>query len=171
MKARIRGLMRSVEMSQADFGNKLEIAPASLSNIFTGKTNPTNNHVMAIHRAFPEVNINWLLFGEGDMYCVESENKTSSVADLSTPNFEEPIGSNQIATSSPVFSRGNSQEEQMVKPVQPILKGKRESMTPRTIANQYLLNENIIDKPVRKAKEIRVYFDDGTYESFIPSTK
>ena len=29
----------------------------------------------------------------------------------------------------------------------------------------------IIDKPSRKIKEIRVFFDDGTYESFVPSSK
>ncbi len=30
---------------------------------------------------------------------------------------------------------------------------------------------NIIDKPVREIKEIRVFFSDGTYEAFVPSGK
>lgn len=44
------------------------MSPASLSSIFNGRTNPTNNHVQAIHRAFPVVNVSWLMFGEGDMF-------------------------------------------------------------------------------------------------------
>ena len=32
-------------------------------------------------------------------------------------------------------------------------------------------NMNIIDKPVREIKEIRVFFSDGTYEAFVPSGK
>ena len=32
-------------------------------------------------------------------------------------------------------------------------------------------NTNIIDKPVREIKEIRVFFSDGTYEAFVPSGK
>lgn len=68
MKDRIRLVMERAQLSQQDFARKLEISPASLSSIFTGRTNPTNNHVSAVHRAFPDINVNWLMFGEGDMY-------------------------------------------------------------------------------------------------------
>ena len=30
---------------------------------------------------------------------------------------------------------------------------------------------NIIDKRIRKVREIRVFYDDGTYETFTPSSK
>jgi hypothetical protein len=33
------------------------------------------------------------------------------------------------------------------------------------------LIEKKCDKPLRKVKEIRVFYDDGTYESFIPTVK
>lgn len=68
MKERIRQIMDQAKLSQQDFAAKLGISPASLSSIFTGRTNPTNNHVMAVHRAFPDININWLMFGEGDAH-------------------------------------------------------------------------------------------------------
>ena len=68
MKERILQIMRRENMTQQEFAKAIEVSPASLSNIFNGKTNPTNNHVSAIHRRFPDININWLMFGEGDMY-------------------------------------------------------------------------------------------------------
>ena len=67
MKERIRQILEWTKLSQQDFATRLGISPASLSSIFTGRTNPTNNHVQAIHRAFPEIDISWLLFGEGMM--------------------------------------------------------------------------------------------------------
>ena len=53
MKERIRLIQEQLGLSQIEFANKLGISPASLSSIYTGRTNPTNNHVMAIHKAFP----------------------------------------------------------------------------------------------------------------------
>ena len=67
MKERILQIMRRENMTQQEFAKAIEVSPASLSNIFNGKTNPTNNHVSAIHRRFPDININWLMFGEGDI--------------------------------------------------------------------------------------------------------
>lgn len=67
MRERIRQVMDSMGLSQQEFAQKLGMSPASLSNIFNGRSNPTNNHVQAIHRAFPNINTNWLMFGEGTM--------------------------------------------------------------------------------------------------------
>ena len=58
MKERIRLIQEQLGLSQIEFANKLGISPASLSSIYTGRTNPTNNHVMAIHKAFPQINAN-----------------------------------------------------------------------------------------------------------------
>ena len=60
--------MRHEGMTQQEFATTLELSPSSLSSIFNGRTNPTNNHVLAIHKRFPNINVNWLMFGEGDMY-------------------------------------------------------------------------------------------------------
>ena len=68
MEDRIRQLMEASGLSQKDYAAKLEISPGSLSSIFNGRTRATNNFTKAIHRAFPTVNINWLLFGEGEMF-------------------------------------------------------------------------------------------------------
>ena len=52
MKDRIRQLMDDQNLSQQEFAQRLNLSAASLSSIFTGRTNPTNKHVLAIHHAF-----------------------------------------------------------------------------------------------------------------------
>ena len=89
MEERIRQVMDFLGLSQQDFAQKLGISPASLSNIFNGRSKPTNNHVQAIHRAFPKINTNWLMFGEGVML-------DDGGSDLQNPDIRPP---HQISVS------------------------------------------------------------------------
>lgn len=166
MKERIRQIMEEAALSQQDFAVRLGISPASLSSIFTGRTNPTNNHVQAVHRAFPDININWLLFGEGEM-------RTGAASEAVAPDAGN--GSSGTETDGDLFSafaadaaiRTPHVEERM--PRHPV--SGRDAHMSRPVPGYSLNGEKNIDIIRRKVKEIRVFFDDGTYESFVPSTK
>lgn len=159
MKDRIRKIMETLQISQQEFAQQLEISPASLSSIFTGRTNPTNNHVQAVHRAFPDISVNWLLFGEGNMYentsLMASGNDNDSVANTNAyvPLTEEKTEGVQ-ASLFETMGAGT-----LVSPPQ----GGYNS-----VRNASVDSVKIIDKKKRSIKEIRVFFDDGTYESFVP---
>lgn len=166
-------------MSQQDFAAKLGISAASLSSIFTGRTNPTNNHVMAVHRAFPQINVNWLMFGEGEMYAT-----SPSTVETSEEHTVEPgagvlypsTGKEGTYPDTPAMPSMFDMEEEPSGRY-PQSGGLRAAM-PSTLGKErrqrdiYATeNTKIIDKPQRKIKEIRVFFDDGTYESFVPSSQ
>ena len=68
MKDRIRKVMESQHMTQQVFAEFIQIAPATLSSIFTGRTRPTLAIVEAIKNKIPKISTDWLLFGIGDMY-------------------------------------------------------------------------------------------------------
>lgn len=169
MKERIRLIMEKAKMSQQDFAAKLGISPASLSSIFTGRTNPTNNHVQAIHRVFPEINVNWLLFGEGEMYTVPDgtdSNVTAESAMAGEP-AKVPQGNDrsQMGVEPQLFNFGNDgQVSPSSHPAVP-----NAAAFPSYIP--FSDSVKTIDKHIRKVKEIRVFFDDGTYETFFPSPK
>lgn len=179
MKERIRLIMEYVQLSQQDFAARLNISPASLSSIFTGRTNPTNNHVMAIHRAFPDINISWLMFGEGTMLT-----DMSAISLDSSPDFQESevfakennntldVNKIQSPEGADLASRGVSE-----------VVGDARSAVSDSAAASFSNKLSILDKVdllsraamrerrERKIKEIRVFYDDGTYESFSPSGK
>lgn len=145
MKDRIYQLMKQQGMSQKQFANELCVGEATLSSIFTGRTRPTTNIISNIHERFPEVSIPWLMFGEGDMYAGEtvSEHLLTNSSDV-----------NDVPPAADLFSEMRSQE--------PI-------STPTSVPpTMPLMRETIkyVDKPQRKITEIRVFFDDGTYETF-----
>lgn len=138
-------MMKQQGMSQKQFANELCVGEATLSSIFTGRTRPTTNIISNIHERFPEVSIPWLMFGEGDMYAGE----TVSEHLLTTSSHV-----NDVPPAADLFSEMRSQE--------PI-------STPTSVPpTMPLMRETIkyVDKPQRKITEIRVFFDDGTYETF-----
>lgn len=188
MKDRIKQVMEWTGLSQQDFANKLGISPASLSSIFNGRTNPTNNHVQAIHRSFPEIDINWLLFGEGEMFCrtaaassvgdgtgavggnagVDNVNNTSTSSNPQSGGFQqgsifpdEAFNVQLDGKPAPAASASAPSYSSPLKEELALLQAKSKLME----------SMNKIDKAPRKIKEIRVFYDDGTYESFSPSSK
>lgn len=177
MKDRIREVMEYARLSQQEFAARLEISPASLSSIFTGRTNPTNNHVRAIHRAFPEINVNWIMFGEGQMLCSEGENSDQrSGADDSIAASVKPLSVSEadavavgISPERTLFNQNFIDNSNPVaSEIHPSVPVRKDSPVSRYSAMPANLGINA-DKRTRKIKEIRVFFDDGTYESFVPS--
>ena len=119
MKERIIQIMQREGLSNADFAEKIGISTSSLSHIFSGRNNPSLDVVMRIHKACPYVNINWLLYGEGEM-------------EESAP----------VVSGIDLFSQA--------------------SENPKFTEIRY------IEKPVPKITEIRIFFDNGTYQTFKP---
>ncbi len=152
MKDRIRQIMEAQHMSQQTFANFIGMSAASLSSIFNNRTKPTLNTVEAIKNKIPNINIEWLMFGHGPMFNDKNEGneKHGYGSDVST---EE---SDVTATydSNDLFSGHQKAEDQKPAYCPP--------------SNVTRTEVKYIEKPQRQITEIRVYFDDLTYETFVP---
>lgn len=158
MKDRIAQIMKSEKMTQQDFAAALDISPSTLSSIFNDRTQPSLTIVYKIHDRFPAINLMWLLYGQGDMYS-NSENKPLNPdVSNSLPGEELPGSHGKLAgigheTSSPDLFGKNTEE------------------TTEPVKERIIERVKYIDKPARRITEINVYFDDGTYEVFVPRKK
>ena len=175
MKDRIKLLMEDRHLTQQNFAQLLEISPAQLSGIYNGRTKPTLNIVDAIHRKFPQVRTEWLLYGIAPMYInMSSKEDGSVVSDTAQPeiegmtfNFADDKNRHDTSASSPSVSNirhtTGSQMRQGSLFDQPQQRGMNEISSSRT-------NENVkyIDKHQRKITEIRIFYDDQTWETFVP---
>lgn len=151
---RIKQIMDYSQLSQKDFANTLGISESSLSSIFNGRTRPTNNHTQAIHKAYPSININWLLFGEGDMLNDQSNNKD---------DYSENFNTNKDDGIIDLFS--NIESVASTPTLEPIRK--QQAVVTQNNSNSSIQQDaKNIDIKKREIKEIRVFFDDGTYETF-----
>ena len=143
--------MQKEEMTAAQFAEKIGLSPSSLSHILNGRNNPSLDVVMKIHKACNYVNLPWLIYGEGDMEWKAEVPKSEETGISGMALFDE---------STFFTSEGTEEREN------------RKEMAPKTpvYAPKEIVREEIkyIEKPARKITEIRIFFDNGTYETFRP---
>ena len=149
--------MEDQHMTQQVFADFLQQSPATLSSIFNGRTRPTLQVIDAIKSKIPDISIEWLLYGTGDMYISHPQGAEDSIlggqmmGQEQTLNFDSPLSSNNNVPQNSVQNVGF---QQGVKTTHPEIV--REEI-------------KIVDKQPRKVTEIRVYYDDQTYETFVPA--
>ena len=151
MKDRITQLMQKEEMTAAQFAEKIGLSPSSLSHILNGRNNPSLDVVMKIHKACNYVNLPWLLYGEGSMEEYPEESKSDDLNVSAISLFDE----NSFFATNGTDERENRKEMTLKSPV----------FAPKEIVREEI---KYIEKPARKITEIRIFFDNGTYETFRP---
>lgn len=163
MKDRIRQIMESKHMTQQVFADYIGTTPATLSGIFNDRTRPTINIVESIKKKIPDINTDWLMFGIGDMYHTPTQpaEEDQTAAPMTQPgarmtendHFNFPEYENNPAPTprnQPSAARINN--------------------SVRTTHQNFAQEETkYFDKPTRHVTEIRVYYDDQTWESFKPA--
>ena len=138
-------------MSAVQFAEKIEISPSSLSHILNGRNKPSLEVVMKIHKACTYVNLLWLLYGEGEM-----ENQENAPV----PE-DSAISGMMMYGESPIFASNGTEDGENRKEMQL----KSSVFAPKEIVREEV---KYVEKPARKITEIRIFFDNGTYETFRP---
>lgn len=159
MKERIRELMESLHKSQQDFAQFIEMSPASLSSIFNGRTKPTLTIVEAIKKKIPDISVEWLLFGVGDMYANHKATATSQ--ESPTPTSSEPMLEFDFDDEAK-HSRSEKNADQTVN---------LNNSVKRTRLENKENEVKSVDIVKRRVIEIRVYYDDYTFETFVPDKR
>ena len=158
MKDRIRQIMDSQHMSQQVFADYLGVGAATLSSIFNGRTRPTINIVEAIKKKIPNISTDWLLFGVGDMFLSSDSGLTTlNEGVVQPPVNENPMLEFEVATS-PTPQKASSQTQNFNSVIN----------TRSEIAQEEV---KTVDKPQRRITEIRIFYDDQTWETFVPQKK
>ena len=165
MKDRIKQLMETQHMTQQVFADFLGINPATLSGIFNDRTKPTLNIVEAVKKKFPDINLDWLMFGSGPMFGKTAATATADPHASPAPSGPQSRGQEQMLDFG-TLSSPTPQSGQMAPPPASHFNSVRNTH-PETVREEV----KYFDRPLRKVTEIRVYYDDQTWESFVPSKK
>lgn len=174
IRDRIRIIIDRENLSQADFCRETNINTSTLSHVLTGRNNPSTEVINKILTAFPKYNSLWLMNGQGE------------------PTIEDPVPGSYSreeiripSAQSHQFSLFGEQKEMV----------KEEYYSPDTVAkipsgyphdsalerysehvqhtnNPMLSHPDILIRSSQKNKakitKIIVYYDDDTFESFLP---
>jgi plasmid maintenance system antidote protein VapI len=147
MKDRVLEIMHREHLSNADFAKMLEISPASVSSIINGRNKVSLDVATKIIQTFEYVTWDWLILGKGELG--DSIEKTPKL-NTNQPSLFDVAAINVANTTQHLEYRKDSEVKTPVS-------------TPENSDNQQI---RYIEKPPRKIKEIRIFYDDNTYEIF-----
>ena len=147
MKDRIKKIMDSEDLTAAKFADMLQINRAVISHILNGRNNPSLDVVTKILSDLNYINPDWLLSGNGSMYkdgYTPSEQKERSLFAKEPLNAAEDTDVTKYAKEMVVESGDNIAKTDV-----------KQSVTPIPITK-------------RKVRQIIIYYDDNTFETFGP---
>lgn len=148
MRERIRQIMENENLSPAKFADRIQINRANISHILNGRNNPSLDVVSKILLEMPYINTEWLINGSGQMY-------------------KNGFDMDSIPKEHDLFSQGPAttpQEKEVVVKSEGIEVKKPEKST-QVVENKIIEGQKSND---RKISQIIIYYDDNTFETFIP---
>ena len=77
--------MENEQVSSKRFAETLGIQQSTLSHILTNRNQPSLDVIMKIHQIYTDVNIDWLLYGTGDMFVSQESGKKQEKATTLPP--------------------------------------------------------------------------------------
>lgn len=170
-KERIEAIMSHYHLNNVAFCNKVGLNQATLSNILRGSTNPSLQVMRNVLEAFPQISPVWMFCGDGEM--LNSDTAPSDAASSSTENPEGDLFSQMNGfENETVFGPMPTANRNAPESRQPSGSNSRPATDPRVTAPAINVTDIVtgvvsqLQKPQRKITEVRIFFDDGTYETF-----
>lgn len=161
---RLKLFMDNIGVPSSQFADSCEIPRPSFSQLLSGRNQKVSDVLIKkIHSAYPELSVMWLMFGEGDM--MKSEDEKPAEKSPAPKNADEIP---QIPAAGKPAS-GYSTLKGLNMPAE---------HTQNSIFQQFEDNKKILElqmqieslqKNPRRVAQITVYYDDSTFETFVPS--
>ena len=184
MRERIKQVIDREGMSQSQFADFIEVNRPTLSHILAGRNNPSLEVISKIHQKFPKISLSWLLDGIGSYEVNDTtDHPDSSLADEQLPgadtdNSHMQTESTFIPSSAILgeqlksrFYQGELFAENAIFATESTGVSKnRKEMPLQTAQKAPYLSDSQIEYAKkslqRKIVEIKIFYDDGTYETF-----
>lgn len=153
---RLEQLFEVYELTPSTFADKIGVQRSSISHLLSGRNKPSLDFVLKVQDVFPEVELNWLLHGKGNM------NQSSSPTPSKSVNL---------------FNQNNTLEQEVIT----IENNKEITIEPETTSTEKKLEVNAHEKTVENKSDtltddltdstidkIVIFYKNGTFKSFKP---
>lgn len=142
-------IMDREKLTAGAFAESIGVAQATISHILGPRNKyPSTEVILRLHQRYNDINLEWLLTGNGEM---SNSTDASIESGFDYPLFAE----NPVNPSEEADTAENRKEIALENPVN----------APKEIVKQEIIYK---ERPPRRITEIRIFFDDNTYETFKP---
>jgi len=94
---RIEKVMAHYDLSASTFADKIGVQRSSISHLLKGRNKPSLDFLLKIKNAYPDMDINWILFGQGNLTNTITNSSKSIIAPPPTAvkNLSSPKSKNK----------------------------------------------------------------------------
>lgn len=153
---RLKHFIEYLSVTHSQFADACGIPRPSLSQLLSGRNKKLSDIVVKqIHDQYPQLSVLWLMFGEGEMLLPEPINPALASEAAKFMDDEPNSESNENLSALNLFP-------------QPFNSAQNQSVNSKIARNT---NQSQIEKNAplpRKVISITVFYDDNSYETFIP---
>ena len=171
--SRLKLFLQQNGIANSQFADTCEIPRPTLSQLLNGRNKKVSDEIISkIHRAYPSLNIMWLMFGDGDMFVGGRQTGLSE--------FDNPM------PSSSVMSGSVHRNADLSKSRQPINFADDDAKVNDAVQNPAMgtLSDTLrniamsvgkkntnqqLQSGARKVVNILVFYSDNSFESFTPA--
>lgn len=144
MQERFKQLLEEKGLTATKFAALIKVNASAMSHILNGRSKPGFDVLDKIAQAFPDVNLNWLISGKGELFNITPDKEKRTEVAVQKSLFET------TGTEKQKKAADNSQSS--VKPAPAI---------------EAEVAEALIQSPVTKEiKRIILFFSDGSFEDY-----
>ena len=154
---RLKLFMDQMGISNSQFADQCGIPRPSLSQLLNGRNKKISDVIVRqIHDRYPELSVLWLMFGEGSM--LNPTPLSSALASEGEKFMDDDTDDDENFEQNELTTPLNMSQTSINKAVKDVFK------TTEIIGK---IDKNSSNP--RKVRSITVFYDDNSYETFIPS--
>ena len=155
MKEQLNKLMEAEGLTPARFADEIGVQRSSISHILSGRNKPSYDFISKILSRFSGINAEWLITGKGSM--IKSEDKGDQAILKQSSIFEnkEP----KTTQYKEINPNRNPDANEKTKS---LINQKQETEDSAKTRNKGMFTN------VNNVKYILVFYNDGSFEQFIP---
>jgi len=186
MKDRISLLIKAKNLTAAQFADEIGVQKSSISHILSGRNNASLDFIQKILLCYPEVSMEWILFGKGPIFrsaeAAANLNNDQHFSTVHTQGLPPVDLFSDLTTDKPAVFRtendliSQADQDENVKPEEK----ENHDLSPEketTVTNSEIQNgisENKIVRPENKNNstksifKIVEFYSDNTYKEYFP---
>jgi len=102
---RLKNIIENKQLSSSQFADVVQVPRSSISHLLSGRNKPSLEFVLKVVHSYPEIDINWLLFGkEVDQAPLTPQTNTStSIQEVQNTALQMPSNSSSEIEKIIVF--------------------------------------------------------------------
>jgi DNA-binding XRE family transcriptional regulator len=93
MKNRLESIRIHYHLNQVELGEAMGVSKQTVHNYMTGRNNPKKERLEELCKNFPEINLRWVRFGEGEML---KDKKTDNILNNSTQSGQVMVDIGEV---------------------------------------------------------------------------